>query len=415
MKTKIAIIIFAFCLQSVFTYGEPLTIEDCYALARENYPAIKQFDLIKRSENFTLENANTNYYPQLSASANAMYLSHSPTMNGRGMVPQDLYQMQLTATQVIWDGGETSSSKKITRAQAAMELENNETVLYALRGRVNQLYFGVLLQIEALKQNGILRDDIGIAIAQIKAKIENGTSNDYELSILEVELLNAEQDKIAMESAMKAYLQLLSIFVGVEINSVESLAMPESKGERTNSINRPELRYYDARADFHESRKDAVDAGLMPRISLFGAAGYGRPNFDMQDSKLDFYGLVGIRMSISFGDYYTEKNEKLKIMEEKKAVQVERETFIFNTRLDMANQEENILKYEKLIDADARIVSLRERIKHASFEKLKNGVINTRDYLKDVNAYNSAAQNGIYRKMQKLSSEYDYKFIANSL
>lgn len=415
MNTKIVSLAFAICSYGIFAHAENITIEKCYELARENYPAIKQFDLIKRSENFTLENANTKYYPQLSASANAMYLSHSPEINGVRMVPQDLYQMQITATQVIWDGGEISSSKKITRAQAAVELENNETLLYALKGRVNQLYFGILLQLEALKQNEILQDDISVAIAQIKSKIANGTANDYDLSMLEVELLNAEQDKISTESAMKAYLEILSIFVGVEINSAESLVLPKSESERKTFINRPELRYYDARAELHNARKDAVDAGLMPRISLFGAAGYGRPNFDLQDSKLDFYGLVGIRFSISFGDYYTEKNEKLKIMEDKKAVQVERETFIFNTRLDMANQEENIRKYEKLIEGDDRITALRDSIKRASFERLKNGVINTRDYLKDVNAHNLAVQSQIYRKMQKLSSEYEYKFITNSL
>lgn len=100
-----------------------IDIELCYKLARENYPAIRQFELIKRTETYTLENANTQYLPQISASANAVYLSDSPNMMGINVVPQDQYHMQLTATQTLWDGGSIEAKKNITKAEAKAELQ----------------------------------------------------------------------------------------------------------------------------------------------------------------------------------------------------------------------------------------------------------------------------------------------------
>jgi hypothetical protein len=36
---------------------QALTLETCYALARQNYPLIKQYDLIARTSRYTVANA----------------------------------------------------------------------------------------------------------------------------------------------------------------------------------------------------------------------------------------------------------------------------------------------------------------------------------------------------------------------
>lgn len=68
--------------------ADSLTISECYKLARENYPMIRQFGLIKESEKYDLENATSGYLPQFSISANAMYLSDSPEVMGQSLLPQ---------------------------------------------------------------------------------------------------------------------------------------------------------------------------------------------------------------------------------------------------------------------------------------------------------------------------------------
>jgi len=393
--------------------ADKLTLDECHKLARENYPAIKQFDLIKRAENFTLENANTKYYPQFSINANALYLSDYPTIMGQTPVPKDQYHTTLTATQVIWDGGNIEASKKITRAQAAIELQGNEVLMYSLNERVNRLFFGALLMTEAMRQNDILQADIGVAIRQIENRIAGGVANDFDLSLLKVELLKARQNKTAMESVRTSFIRMLSKFVGFEISNPDSLEVPKNIDVRAVVINRPELKYYDERSKLFDAKREAVNAALMPSIGLFGGAGYGRTNFDMASTDFGFYGLVGIQVSISFGDYYTEQNEKLKLVAQKKSVEAERETFLFNTELDLTEKDEEILKFDKLIGEDSEILQLRESIKKAALSRMSNGVITSRDYIKELNAYDLAAQDSIYHKLQKLSAQYTRKHITN--
>ena len=43
---------------------EFLSIDTCYAKARKNYPIIKQFQLIEKSKEYTISNANKAYLPQ---------------------------------------------------------------------------------------------------------------------------------------------------------------------------------------------------------------------------------------------------------------------------------------------------------------------------------------------------------------
>ena len=54
--------------------------------------------------------------------------------------------------QTIWDGGATKTQKKIINAQSETDKANVDVALHDLKSRVNQLYFGILLVDEQLKQ-----------------------------------------------------------------------------------------------------------------------------------------------------------------------------------------------------------------------------------------------------------------------
>lgn len=54
---------------------EEITIEECYRKAQANYPLIKQYDLIEKSREYSVSNANKGYLPQISFSAKASYQS----------------------------------------------------------------------------------------------------------------------------------------------------------------------------------------------------------------------------------------------------------------------------------------------------------------------------------------------------
>ncbi|HEY5823799.1 MAG TPA: hypothetical protein VIT44_05520, partial [Cyclobacteriaceae bacterium] len=58
-----------------------LVIDSCYAMAKRNYPIIKQFALIEKSKEFTLSNANKAYLPQISITGIGGYIGGLPNLS----------------------------------------------------------------------------------------------------------------------------------------------------------------------------------------------------------------------------------------------------------------------------------------------------------------------------------------------
>jgi len=72
MKRLFFIILWAVC--SMFVQAQ-LTLDECQALARENYPLIKQHGLIEQTTDYSVANAMKAWLPQVSFSAQATYQS----------------------------------------------------------------------------------------------------------------------------------------------------------------------------------------------------------------------------------------------------------------------------------------------------------------------------------------------------
>jgi hypothetical protein len=90
-------------------------------------------------------------------------------------------------------------------------------------------------------------------------------------------------------------------------------------------------------------------------------------------------------------------------------VRNQRNTFLFNTRLTLQQDNADIRKYRQLIRNDDEIVRLRESVDSASAAQLENGVISANDYLLDVNAVKEARQQRAVHQIQLLMTQYNYK------
>ena len=68
--------------QVAMAQDNSLNIDTCYAMARRNYPIIKQFALIEKSKEFTISNANKSYLPQISLTAIGGVIGGLPSVGG---------------------------------------------------------------------------------------------------------------------------------------------------------------------------------------------------------------------------------------------------------------------------------------------------------------------------------------------
>jgi len=397
-----------------------LTLEQCQEKARNNYPLIKRASLIDQTANYNLENAAKAYLPQVSFSAKATYQSDvteipikMPNLTIEGLT-KDQYQAVAEVNQVIWDGGAVKAQQQVTKANAEAEKQKLENDLYALRERVNQLFFGTLLIDEQLRQNDLLQKELQTNLDRITAFKNYGVANQSDIDALNVEVLNAEQRKIELNAAKKTYRDLLSAFTGENISEQTTIVKPALTIPAGLVLkNRPELSMFDAQANLFDSQASLINAKNLPRIAAFVQGGYGKPGLNMLKNEFAPYAIGGIRFSWSFGGFYTKRNDLQLIEVNKSNIAVQKETFLFNTQLQATQQSDDADKYNSLMVNDDEIIRLRENIRKTAEAKVENGTASVTDLIREINAVDMARQSKALHEMQYLISVYTLKNTTN--
>src|ERR1700744_3925276 len=145
-----------------------LTLDECYHLAEPNYPLTRQRALIEQARDYTIANIAKGVYPQLNVNGQATYQSATTSLSlppSLGIpinitLPKDQYNLHGEISQTLTGFGINKQQREISRTDAELQEENVNTDLYALKDRVNQLYFGALLIDGQLEQNDLAAKDI---------------------------------------------------------------------------------------------------------------------------------------------------------------------------------------------------------------------------------------------------------------
>lgn len=399
-------------------YGQ-LTVEQCQDMARENYPLVRQYGLVERTARYNLANASKGYLPQVSLSGKASYQSEVTQIPIE--IPgvdvgarKDQYQIMAELDQTIWDGGSIRSQRKQAKAQAEVDAVQTDVDLYAIRERVNQLFFGILLLDEKLKQNSLLQQELGRNYTQVEAYIANGIANQTDLDAVKVEQLSAVQTQKELTSSRVAYIRMLSAFIGQEIAASDTLTCPQMPDvPAAAAIDRPELSLFAALEKQLDARKTSVNARNLPKIGAFVQGAYANPGLNFLKDEFSAYYIAGVRLKWDFGGLYTRRNDMRLIELQRDQVDVQRKTFLFNTHLTATEQTQEIEKYRKLLEDDDRIVELRGSICQSALAKVAEGTMSVIEMLRQVTAQDMARQDRAAHQVQLLLSAYQYKNTIN--
>ena len=418
MKRIAFIVLFVACSFSAL-YGQ-LTIDECQEKARMNYPQIKQFELIEKTAEYNISNANKAYLPQLSFSARATWQSDAtaidiPAMNLSVLTPKDQYQAVLEANQTLWDGGVTSSQKNIVKASAEVDKQKLEVDLYTIRERVNQLYFSLLLLDEQLLQNRILQSELQTNYEKVKTYMQNGIANQSDLDAVKLEMLNNGQRRTELKAAQKSYSEMLSAMIGEQIDEKSTMQKPSVSlaDEEVNAGNRPEMKLFDSQLNLLDNQRNMVQAVNLPKFGLFMQGGFGKPGLNMLNSDFSPYFIGGIRLSWNISGLYTQKNNLNSLKINRDMVSTQKETFLFNTNLKISQQNAEIEKIRELVKSDDEIIRLHTSIKHANAVKVENGIKTVTDLLREINAESLAKQQKSLHEIQLLMNIYNLKYTTN--
>jgi outer membrane protein TolC len=412
---KCLLVIFSF-LVSLFAanaqVSNAISIEDCYKLAKQNYPLIKRQDLITKSKEYSIANVSTAFLPQFTVNGQATYQSdvtEIPFKLPNTDIPtlsKDQYKIYAEVNQTIFDGGINKLQKNFIDANAGIEQQQLEVELYKLNERINQLFFGILLTQEQVAQTEMLKKDIQLGLNKVKAAIANGTALKSSGDAMEAELLKTEQKAIELSSIARAYISMLSYFINKPMDENSVFEKPASL-VASQQINRPELILYEKEKRSLDIQDQLVKAKNLPKAGLFLQGGMGKPALNMFSNDVDAYYMGGIRFNWSLSGLYTSKREKALINIKRHNSDLQKEIFLFNTELTLKKQNADITKLENLIKSDDEIITLRTRIKNTALAQLEYGVINSNDYLREVNAEDQAKQSRLLHETQLLMAQYD--------
>jgi len=398
-----------------------LTIEQAYQLAKTNYPLIRQQDLIRKTRDYSVENAAKGYLPALYFSGQATYQSAVTDFPSKISIPgfglpafsKDQYKIYGEVDQVVYDGGQIHNQKETAVANESIQQKSLQVDLYSLYDRINQLFFGVLLMEEQLRQNELLKKDLQDGIDKAKAQVANGTAYRSSVDELQAQLLQAEQSRVEEEANRKAFLQMLGQFVNHTFDENIILEKPASPAME-DSIHRPELQLYDYQKKAYDLQDESLNIALRPKFSFFLQGGYARPGLNFLSNNFAFYYIGGLRMNWNLGSWYTLKNQRLILDLDRKTLDVQKETFLFNTILSQKQENTEIRKYSDLIKTDNQIIALRTSVKNAASAQLENGVLDAHEYLSHVNAEDVSRRLLILHQMELLLAQYNYQYITGN-
>ena len=398
---------------------ETLTLEQCYQWSRENYPLIKKQELIKKSEQYTTENALKGWLPQINIVGQATYQNEVTELPIKlpnisvDPLSKDQYKVYADISQTIYDGGNIKNQKKLALAQSEIQNQQLAVDLDKLKERINQIYFGILQTDKQLSQLQLTKSDINEGIKKAEAQLKNGVIFRSNLDVLKAELVKIEQREIELKSVKQSFSQMLSYFIKKSLDENTQLQTPE-KTLFTETNNRSELKLFDAQKSLIETQKKLINTKNTPKLGAFFQGGYGKPGFNMLKNEFDTFYIAGVRLNIPITGFYTKKNDLQLLDNQSQDIEIQRENFLFNQNFTEIQQKNDLDKIQNLIDKDDELITLRKSIKKASLAQLENGVITTNDYLREVNAEEQAVLTKISHEIQYLLTQYNLKANLNN-
>ena len=417
MKFQSNFFSFTFILFSFSTVAQPLALSVCYEKTEKNYPLIQQLELIDLSEKYNLQNASRAWIPQLQLFGKATLQSDAPNfemdLTHLGLpvnfgidVPKNQYQAYLQLNQFIWDGGQIRSAKKTIKAATEVQRKQNEVDIYAVRVRVNDLFFGIILYDSQIEQLNVNLQELQRNFEKVTNLATLGFANESDMDAVKVEQITAEQQIIQLSTMREAFVAMLGAFMGEELSPNITLQKPEIVLVQDIS-NRLELQLFDAFVEAQKIQNMQILAKNMPKIGFFVQGGFARPGLNMFDTDGKLYAIGGVQLNWSFGNLYTIKNEKRIIENNISNIEINRKVFLLNQTIQIKQQNAIAEQYRKLLTSDDEIIRMRETIYKASEAKTANGMMSVSDLMRDFNMENAAKAQKIVHEVQYIKALYE--------
>lgn len=394
-----------------------LTLEECYAIAKKNYPLARQRSLVEEKINSEIKILERERLPTLDLNAQATYQSdviEFPLQipNSNIQPPnKDQYRATLDAKQLIYNGGNIAANKQMKTAELETKQQQIEVSLYTLKSRINQYYFGILLFQEQKKLLLSKMEELGTRLKEVKSGVKYGAVLPASEHLLKAEMLKLDQQLSQINYDRKKALDNLSILLSLNIDSKTTLLNSEILVSSKAFSKRPELKLFELQQTQLETSKKLISKENYPKIMGFAQAGYGNPGLNMLDNSFQDFYMFGLKLNWNIFDWGKTKEKKQTVDISKDIVSTEKETFLLNNEMQLKEAESEISKYGEMLQKDAEIIGLREQILQATTSQLQNGAITSSEYITELNNLYEAKIDQQLHEVQLALAKANYRII----
>lgn len=413
---------------AVLAQAQNVTLDECVTLARANYPLIRKYGLIERTAGIELSDINKSWLPRIEAFAQGTVQNEVPAFpdDMRAMlaasgidlkgIRKDQYKVGLNVSQNIWDGGKTKADREVARADELVQRSANDVELYAVEERVQELYFAILLTEAQVRQTELTAALLQSNLGKLRSMHLNGAAMQSDVDAVEAEYLTVAQQIVRLRGNADSYRRVLEVFIASPLEN-RTLERPSAEIPSILQSARPELLRFDAEQARINSRRRQVSVSAMPRIGFFAQAGYGYPGLDyfksMTSREWSLNAMAGLKVSWTIDALYTRKDRLSKLSLAVNDIDVARDVFLFNNRMESVRRWAEIRRQQAVLADDARIVELRTSVRKAAESRLANGVIDTTDLLKKITDESTAAIHAAYHEIELTKTIYQLKHTLN--
>ena len=389
--------------------AQSLTLDACKQLAHAHYPAIKQYQLLAQTRDFTMDNAAKAWLPQVSVQVTGLVFtdilkSNIPAKQLGVDMKQQLAAGNVMVRQQLYDGGKTAAQRQSIAAEAMVQTRQLDVTLHELNHCIEQLFFGILIHDTQIRQLRLLQEDLDLSRKTVASLQQGGMANQSDLDAVAVEQVKACQSMEAVRASREAYLQMLGLFVGKDLHA-DSLVCPDMVVAAAENRH-PRLTYYQAQLNGLSAERKLLDARLLPTPSAFGLGLYHTQLTDMARPGML---TAGLSFSWNIGALYTRKNDLRNLELKRRKIENQRETFLFDNRLKDEQTNGNIVSLRRQLTLDEQLLALRQRLRTASEKKVRFGTESVNELLRQVNALNEARLQQALHQIQLLSEIHSLK------
>ncbi|SOE20807.1 Outer membrane protein TolC [Spirosomataceae bacterium TFI 002] len=416
MKVKKIMIASFLGLFSLGLNAQGISLDFLQEKAKSNNPQTALLPLIQEATNLQIKQLQGAYLPQASLGGQATWQSDVTSLPISlpnieiAPPPNDQYKVTLDIQQSIWDGGITSSQKKIATSQGLVEAKSTELSLLKVEEQVNSLFFGAILAKKQLNNVNILLEDLNGKLKIAEAGLANGILVKTDVLNLKAAQIEALQNKDGITMKLSGAMEALTILTGEAMNEATVFVVQPSIFD-LNQNQRPELDLLNLQQQTLGAQSDLIYSKYKPKVSLFATGGYGRPGLNFLSSTFDTYFLGGVQLKVPLSQLYN--GGKYADLQQVKIGQLkldqQKANFEMMTDVQKASLTKEIERIQHQLTSDDELIEIRKTVKETAEAQLANGVITSEAYLEIANKENLANEMKILHEVQLLQAKENLK------